>query len=83
MPCGPGAPRIYVDEDHSFDALWANPLICAERGLCFTEASAASLIEIETADCNKKGRNKMKQEHFSERVESFPVHFDHFLTIYR
>lgn len=37
LPCGPAAPRIYVDEPEEFKALWANPLLCAERGLCFTE----------------------------------------------
>ena len=38
LPCGPAAPRIFVDEPEEFKALWANPLLCAERGLCFTEA---------------------------------------------
>jgi len=37
MPCGPGAPKIYVDEPEEFNSLWENSLKCAERGLCFTE----------------------------------------------
>lgn len=39
MPCGPGAPKIYVDEPEEFNSLWENSLKCAERGLCFTEVS--------------------------------------------
>ncbi|CAK9094281.1 unnamed protein product [Durusdinium trenchii] len=37
MPCGPGSPKIFVAEPAEFKSLWANPLSCAERGLCFTE----------------------------------------------
>eukprot|EP00747_Dinoflagellata_sp_TGD_P206386 gnl/TRDRNA2_/TRDRNA2_80108_c0_seq1.p1 gnl/TRDRNA2_/TRDRNA2_80108_c0~~gnl/TRDRNA2_/TRDRNA2_80108_c0_seq1.p1 ORF type:complete len:468 (+),score=92.98 gnl/TRDRNA2_/TRDRNA2_80108_c0_seq1:119-1522(+) len=37
FPCGDTAIRIFVDEREEWKGLRSNPLLCAGRGLCFTE----------------------------------------------